>query len=169
VAHERPGFEGSEVVSETIAEATGTFVLATTDVRAGDVLVAEGPLHASLRMPMPSGGELRVTLVARRRALLERLVAWARRRGAPFDLSPDPTPEHVRRVAFAGQSPDVMRGGGDRDADNVRIQAWAGAVERAAYGGEPIDARREAEVDELAPDRPRPDVSGGRGPGPRAR
>jgi hypothetical protein len=34
---------------------------------------------------------------------------------------------------------------------NASIQAWADAVERAAYGGEPIDARRESEVDGLAP------------------
>jgi hypothetical protein len=169
VAHERPGFERSEVVSETLGGDDGTFTLEARDVRAGDVLVAEGPHHGSLRMPMPSGGELRVTLIARRRALLERLVTWARRRGVPFDVAPEPTPEHVRRMALADPSPagfpGAARAGADANVDNVRIRAWAGAVEQAAYGGEAIDARREAEVDALAP----PELGGGRGMGPRAR
>jgi hypothetical protein len=173
IAHERPGFESSRVVWETMSDPTGAFVLPATDVQPGDQLVAEGAWHASMRMPMPTGGELLVTLIARRRALLERLVAWARRRGAPFDAVPEPTPEHVRRVAGRTRGVGGAGGaGGERGPDgppvgsphvrNVAIEAWAGAVERAAFGGEPVDAHREAEVDGLAP----PDASG---PGPRAR
>jgi hypothetical protein len=162
VAHERPGFERSQVVTETVADDAGNFVLSAQGLQPGDLLVSEGPQHVVRRMPMPTGGELRVTLIARRRALLERLVAWARRRGAPFDTSPEPTPEHVRRMAFAGQhgSPGAAR---DIHGDSVRIQAWAGAVEQAAYGGEAVDARREAEVDRLAPQA----HEGGLGPRPR--
>ena len=38
-------------------------------------------------------------LVLRKRALLDRLVEWARRRGLPYDARPEPTPGHVRRAA----------------------------------------------------------------------
>jgi hypothetical protein len=139
VAVERPGFEHAEALGEAISDEAGLFVLAPIEARPGDVLVAEGPLHARMRQPVPPHGEIRVALVARRRALLDRLVAWARRRGRPFDARPDPTPAHVSRMARSG---DV-------------VKEWAEAVERAAYSGAAVDAEREAEVDRLAP----PDAS----------
>jgi len=46
------------------------------DVHPGDLLVAEGTLHAGLKRPLPPAGELDVALVLRRRAVLDRLVAW---------------------------------------------------------------------------------------------
>ena len=85
-----------------------------------------------------------MVLVSRRRALLDRLVGWARREGRPYDAHPEPTPGHVQRMARSG--------------DEAR--AWAEAVERAAYSGDAIDAQREAEVDRLAPG------DGSRAPGP---
>jgi len=146
LAIERPGFERSTIVVETVSDAAGAFSFGKAEIRPGDQLVAEGPWHGHLRLPMPPGGNLLVTLVARRRALLDRLVAWARRRGRPFDGTAEPTPAQIRRAARAmGQ--DALAAANV----NASIQAWADAVERAAYGGEPIDARRESEVDGLAP------------------
>jgi hypothetical protein len=104
----------------------------------GDELACEGPLHGQLRRPMPEPGELDVALVLRKRALLDRLVAWARRRGLPFDARPEPTPGHVRRAA----------------AGEFTVARWADAVERAAFGGQVVDSRVEGEVERLAPDQP---------------
>jgi hypothetical protein len=136
---ERPGFRSTVIVAETVSDASGGFVLVSGDVLPGDRLVVEGPLHARVRMPMPPCGELKVTLIARRRALLDRLVTWARSRGRPFDAKPEPTPGHVRRAARMGE-------GGE-----AGIKEWAEAVERAAYGGGAVGAEAEAEVDRLAP------------------
>jgi hypothetical protein len=136
---ERPGFQSAVIVAETASDAGGSFVLVAGDALPGDRLVVGGPRHARVRMPMPPCGEFHVSLVARKRALLERLVTWARHRGRPFDARPDPTPGHVRRAAR------IAEGG------EAGIQEWAEAVERAAYGGGPIDADAEAEVDRLAP------------------
>jgi hypothetical protein len=135
VALERPGFERAEIVADTTSGPNGAFVLAPVEVKPGDRLMAEGPLHGVHRTPAPPFGEVRVVLVSRRRALLDRLVGWARRKGRPYDAHPEPTPGHVQRMARSG--------------DEAR--AWAEAVERAAYSGDAIDAQREAEVDRLAP------------------
>jgi hypothetical protein len=146
LAIERPGFERSTIVVATVSDAAGSFSFGKAEIRPGDQLVAEGPWHGHVRLPMPPGGDLLVTLVARRRALLDRLVAWARRRGRPFDATPEPTPAQIRKAARA-VGPDALGAA----TVNASIHAWADAVERAAYGGEPIDARRESEVDGLAP------------------
>jgi hypothetical protein len=121
-------------------DSDGAFVLAPVAVQPGDRLVAEGPLHGALQLPPPAFGEIRIALVSRKRALLDRLVAWARRRGRPFDAQPEPTPGHVQRMARPGDA----------------VKVWADAVERAMYSGGAIDARSEAEVDRLAPGDPSP-------------
>jgi hypothetical protein len=140
IAIERPGFERAEMVASASSDADGAFVLAPVDVQPGDHLVAEGALHARLRVSVPPFGEIRVALVSRRRALLERLIGWARRKGRPYDARPEPTPGHVQRMSRSGEP----------------VRAWAEAVERAAYSGDAIDAAREAEVDRLAPGDPPP-------------
>jgi len=132
---ERRGFEHVSVVALAASDPQGRFALEAIALLPGDELVAEAPFHAMLRATLPPTGELRVALVLRRRALLDRLVAWARHRGGQFDARPDATPGQVRRAA----GPDI---------DLVR---WASAVERAAYGGEVVDQRAHHEVDRLAP------------------
>lgn len=135
VSFERPGFDGDQLLTAT-TDAEGRFELPPPDaVRTGDRLRAEGPLHGALVQAAPPSGELRIALMTRKRALLDRLVAWARQRGRPFDGPPEPTPEHVRRAA---------------EGDGA-VSEWAAAVEHAAYAGLPVDASREAEVDKLAP------------------
>jgi hypothetical protein len=135
ISLERPGFERSMVVAEATSDAEGAFALSPAGVLPGDRLVAEGVLHGVHRVPAPPFGEVRVALVSRRRALLDRLVGWARRMGRPYDAHPEPTPGHVKRMARSGDA----------------ARAWAEAVERAAYSGLAVDAQREAEVDRLAP------------------
>jgi hypothetical protein len=135
VAVERPAFEGVEVLAEVLSDTEGSFVIPPVELRPGDQLLAEGPLHGMLRRPMPPPGELDVALVLRKRALIDRLVNWARRRGKPFDSRPEPTPGHVRRAAAA----------------DLAVARWADAVEEAAYGGGVVDAEAERRVDELAP------------------
>jgi hypothetical protein len=136
VAIERPGFRGVEVLARAKSDEAGVFVLPAMDVHPGDLLLAEGPVHSALRRPLPSAGELDVALVLRKRALLDRLVAWARRRGRPFDGRPEPTPGHVRRAAAA----------------ELGVARWAEAVERAAYGEGLVDEEAQRAVDRLAPD-----------------
>jgi hypothetical protein len=135
IAIERPGFDGVGVVVETTSNLSGGFAIGPVDVRPGDQLVVAGLWHAPLRRAVPSSGDVAVALVTRKRALLDRLIAWARRRGSPYDDQPDATPGHVRSVA-AASSP---------------IARWADAVERAAYGGGPLDERGQSAIDDLAP------------------
>ena len=135
---QRPGFERAEVIADAYANDHGRFEL-RADTRPGDELSIEAPFHAGLKQPMPPCGELEISIVLRKRKLLDRLVAWARLRGRPFDARPEPTPGHVRRAA----------------GEDLATARWADAVERAAYGGGQVDARTEAEVDRLAPAAPK--------------
>jgi hypothetical protein len=85
-------------------------------------------------------GELQISLVSRRRTLLRRLVEWAKRRGAPFDASPEPTPAYIKRMA----------------GEDARTARWAGAVENAAFGLEAVDSALETEIERLNHEADRP-------------
>lgn len=153
VAVERRAFDRLATVVQTWTGDDGRFALPQAMVAPGDELVAEGRAHAEVRRPLPPPGILEVALVLRRRAVLDRLVAWARGRGAPFDAKPEPTPGHVRRAA----------------GSEFTVARWADAVERAAYGGGVVDASAEADVERMAPAPPaapgdRAGEPGGRGP-----
>ncbi len=133
---ERGTFEGRNVLLSVGTEADGSFRLGGLEGLVGDEQMSvEGPLHARLVQPLPPPGELSIALVLRRRALLARLVTWARRRGRPFDVKPEPTPGHVRRAA----------------ADDFTTAAgpmpWSA---RSSVGGE-VDARMEGEIERMAP------------------
>ena len=141
IALERAGFSQVEVIASTSANEAGRFELRVDGVLPGDFLVVEGPFHSALRKAHPGPGELEISLVLRRRALLERLVTWARLVGKPFDQRPEATPGHVRRVAA------------DDPRNDPGTAEWADAVERAAFGHGPVDGRLEAEVDGLLPAR----------------
>lgn len=143
---ERGTFEGRNVLLSVATEPDGSFRLGGLEGLVGDEQMAvEGPLHARLVQPLPLPGELSIALVLRRRALLARLVTWARRRGRPFDVKPEPTPGHVRRAA----------------ADDLRTARWADAVERAVFGGGEVDARMESEIERMAPAEPGPPAARG--------
>lgn len=138
---ERGTFEGKNMLASVGTDANGAFELPHIEGLVGNEQMAvEAPLHARLVQPMPPAGELSIALVLRRRALLGRLVTWARRRGRPFDVKPEPTPGHVRRAA----------------ADDFQTARWADAVERAVFGGGEVDARMESEIERMAPPEPHP-------------
>lgn len=131
----RPAFDREQVLARTTSDADGKFKLVHEEVRSDDELVVDGPLHTSLRQSPPPSGEIVVALVLRKRKLLERLVAWARLRGTPFDVKPEATPGHVRRAA----------------GEDFPTARWADAVEKAAYGGAALDEAAEAEIERLEP------------------
>jgi hypothetical protein len=131
-------FEGERTVAETETDETGSFALGV-DAPEGAKLVVEGELHATYQQVLPPPSLLRVALVTRRRALLDRLVKWARTRGGQFDGVKEPTPGHVRRVASRTAAPEV--------------EAWARKVENAAFGPEPVTRTLE---DDVQRDEPRP-------------
>lgn len=133
IALERRGFATVVVVSRTVADETGAFTLEAVEVSPGDHLAVEGRLHSRMSRAAPPFGILDVALVSRRRAVLSALVRWARRKGPPFHLPPETTPEHVMRVA----------------ADSAATARWAHAVERVAFGPGEVDARVETEVTAL--------------------
>jgi hypothetical protein len=124
------------VVVETTSEATGEFRLPVATANSGDFLTVESPLYAPLRRALPNPGDLEVSMLLRRRQLLDVLISWARKRGGRFDALPEPTPGHVRRAAGSEES---------------QIAAWADLVESTVYRGAPVDARAQADVDRIAP------------------
>ena len=130
---ERSGFTSAALVSQTLTDEKGAFVLPAFSRSPADHLVVQSRLHVELRQPLPPAGELSIQLVSRRRALLDRLVAWARVRLRDH-ARVEPTPAQVRRRA-----PDF------------EVKRWAEATERAVFGPEEVDAVAEREVDHLAP------------------
>ena len=136
---ERGTFQGRAVLVSVGTDEAGAFRLPGLDGLVGDEQMAvEAPLHARLLQPLPPPGELSIAVVLRRRAVLARLVTWARRRGRPFDVKPEPTPGHVRRAA----------------ADDFQTARWADAIEKAVFGGGDVDARTEGEIERMAPQEP---------------
>ncbi|NUP10085.1 MAG: carboxypeptidase regulatory-like domain-containing protein [Polyangiaceae bacterium] len=115
-----PAFDGRGELARAVTDKEGTFAIDLDDVPKDARLVVEGELHATYEQPLPAPSVLRVALVTRRRALLDRLVRWARARGTPFDSSKEPTPGHVRRVA--------ARTGAQA------VEQWASQVEEVAFG-----------------------------------
>jgi hypothetical protein len=75
-------------------------------------------------------GVIELSLISRRRALMDRLVRWAERRGKPW-LRPtaEPTPAEIAATASLEAEPDVER--------------WARGLERLAFGPVPPDAASE--------------------------
>ncbi len=133
---EASDFRGTEVLASDFVNDQGEFKLPALSLANRPDIVVDAPLHASLRKPLPAAGVLEIALVSRKRALLDRLVEWARLRGKPFDARPEPTPGHVLRAAVPESAP----------------ARWAAATEAAAFGPDPVDGRAEAEIDALKPD-----------------
>lgn len=150
---ERGTFEGRAILASVETDANGRFTLPGIGSIAGDeTIVVEARLHARLAQDLPAPGEIAIAVAQRRRAILARLVSWARHRGPPFDTRPEPTPGHVRRAA----------------SGELATARWADAIEQAVFGPGEIDAGVEQDIERLAPeerkgpDRPPADV--GRAP-----
>ncbi|WP_437784930.1 carboxypeptidase regulatory-like domain-containing protein [Sorangium sp. So ce1097] len=136
-----PAFDGSGVVARAVTDDGGEFSIEAPH-RSDAKLVVRAATHSSYEQALPPPSKLGIALVTRRRAVLDRLVRWARRQGAPFEGPPEPTPGHVRRAASRAQQHDVER--------------WATRIEHAAFGPEPVDERVEQE---LGTSEPKPGVS----------
>jgi hypothetical protein len=101
-----------------------------TSFPSGTMVEVSAPYHATLTAPLPPPGVIELSLVSRRRALLDRLVRWAERRGKPWmRQSGDPTPAHVAVIASSEAEPNVER--------------WARGLEQLAFGPNPPDAASE--------------------------
>ncbi len=130
-----PSLDGPGIILDTVSDDDGTFAFELGERPDAAEIVAEAPLHSQQRRALPAAGELRIALVTRRRAVVQRLVQWARVRGKPYDHQPDPTPAHVRRNA-AGREP---------------VEVWARGVEQAAFGAAPVDAGVERHLHDVEP------------------
>jgi hypothetical protein len=139
---ERPSFKGRDVLAATFSHDGGRFELRCDSARKGDRLLVSAALHSTLERTLPDRGELEVVLVQRRRALLDRLVAWALAEGSPFRGPPEPTPGSV---AFEARRA--------RDVQARGAESWARAVEGAAFGPDPVSAEVESEIEKIAPHR----------------
>jgi hypothetical protein len=126
-----PSLQGDGVVARATSDERGEFDLDAKH-RADARLVIDAPAHTKLEQALPLPGVLRIALVTRRRTLLERLVRWAQRAGAPFDAQPEPTPGHVRRAAYRSQDEEV--------------EEWARGVESAVYGPATVDEQLESQL-----------------------
>jgi hypothetical protein len=137
VIHVRvPSFAGDGVIASGSSDATGSFLLSGAHV-AGARIHVNAKHHSPLDASLPSSGRLQISLITRRRALLDRLVSWARSRGAPFDGSrSEPTPADVRLAAReVGES----------------VEVWTARVESAAFGPSPVDEATEQAIRSLEP------------------
>jgi hypothetical protein len=108
----------------------GAFRVQTATFGEGTLVEVTSPFHATLTAPLPPPGVLELSLISRRRALMERLVRWAERHGKPWiRASAEPTPAEVAAVASNEAEPEVER--------------WARGLERLAFGPSPPDAASE--------------------------
>jgi hypothetical protein len=139
-----PAFEGDGVAARASTDEKGAFSIegASISSSSGARLVVESDAHSTYEQALPPPSVLSVALVTRRRAMLDRLVRWARRQGAPFDGPPEPTPGHVRRVAARSNIGDV--------------EAWAQNVEHIAFGPDVVDEQAEQHVRATEPKGGRP-------------
>lgn len=130
----RRTFQGDGVVASTQSDEEGQFVLPPLDDTddEGAVIEVAARWHSRHSAPLPAPGVLVLELVSRRRALLQRLVEWAAKRGSPWTASGEPTPGHVARTAEQESNSDIAR--------------WALETEEAAYGPNRPDAAAEERV-----------------------
>ena len=143
-----PAFAGDGVVSEAATDENGSFQLAHVDEAAvqGARLRISAKWHAALVRPIPPAGFVAIQLVSRRRALLERLVEWARRRGGVWTDRAEPTPGEIASRARQRREPAVA--------------TWADAVQEGAYGPDPLDEPRESAIRDREPPFGEPNVKG---------
>jgi hypothetical protein len=129
-----PAFGGDGIVRSIEADRDGCFSLDHSQSFGveGARMQTSARWHSSLTRPLPPPGEIIITLVSRRRALLERLVEWTNFRGRPWKQAGDATPEQVATLAR------------QRRAQGVEV--WARAIENAAYGPTPVDEQAEEQV-----------------------
>jgi hypothetical protein len=121
-----PGSHGP-VLLQARTSSDGAFEVSAAAFPPGTLVEVAAPFHATLRALLPVPGVLELSLVSRRRALLDRLVRWAEQRGKPWTgPSGDPTPAQIIEAAAGEGEPQVER--------------WARGLEHLAFGPTPPDA-----------------------------
>jgi len=122
------------ILAESLAEADGTFRFSAKHTAGAATLTVQAPFHRESQISVgPASGAIRVTLLSRRRGVLDDLVTWARNRNESANRR-EPTPAEI-----------ALKG------TNSAISAWASAVEAAGFSEAPLDAEREAAVGALRP------------------
>ncbi len=126
-----PAFSSNSVAANARTDAAGEFELGHVDYAGaeGSRFRIEAEWHTTLERPVPRPGSIAISMVSRRRSLVERLVKWTQRKGRPWSSDGGATPRHVIGVAESRANPEVAR--------------WASAVEQAAYGPQAPDADTE--------------------------
>jgi hypothetical protein len=123
-----PSFERPEPSLELTTDEHGEFHIEFDQAAAseGTQLHVSSHAHSALVRTMPPQGQVVIQLVSRRRAVLDGLVGWAKRRGQPWTLQQgEPTPGDVARTA--------------RHHGDDTVERWAAGVEDAAFGPTPPD------------------------------
>lgn len=135
-----------------VSDAQGYFALPPLreTIPEGAQLRVTARLHGDLQRPLPPQGRVAVALTLRKRALLERLVRWARAAGPPWYRATEPTPGEVADVALRR---------GDHDT-----ALWAEGIQNAAFAGSDVEEHHEAALRAREPawqqSAPRPDRHG---------
>jgi hypothetical protein len=125
-----PNAASGRVLLQVRTTSDGSFRVEGSTFPEGTQVEVTAPLHATLTAPLPVPGVLELSLISRRRALIERLVRWAERQGKPWLRSNgEPTPAQIAAVAANEAEPEVER--------------WARGLERLAFGPTPPDAAAE--------------------------
>lgn len=118
------------VLAQARTSTDGAFHIESSSFPADTQVEVTAPFHATLTAALPVPGVIELSLVSRRRALLDRLVRWAERRGKPWTRGfGEPTPTHIADVAANEAEPEVER--------------WARGLEHLAFGPTPPDAASE--------------------------
>ncbi|HEX3774516.1 MAG TPA: carboxypeptidase-like regulatory domain-containing protein [Polyangiaceae bacterium] len=122
-----PAFDGQGVLRSAQSGADGSFAIEGA-VGPGAALEVRAPWHVALAAPMPPPGQIVLSLVSRRRSLLARFATWTRG-DAEWGQQREPTPGEVARKAARSE-----------------VAAWAGAVNEAAFGPDPLSEAKEQAV-----------------------
>jgi hypothetical protein len=118
---EVPGVDVARVLARATSRGDGGFELSRVDAPQETArLIVRASSFSELRQQLPPLGEMRISLVERRRSLLMGLTRWAKEMGRPWMGTSEPTPAHVADVA--------------RQQERHATRAWARDVEQAAYG-----------------------------------
>jgi hypothetical protein len=127
-----PSLRDESPAVSTVTDAEGQFVLPSLreTIPEGAQLRVSSRLHSDLLRPLPPQGRVALVLTSRKRALLERLVRWARAAGPPWHRSSEPTPGEVADVALRR---------GERET-----ALWAEGVQAAVFAGEHVEEHHEA-------------------------
>lgn len=121
----RPALSTDDAILLQLAIGPDGFFDFTLDmpVPEGCTIEVRSPAHTTERRRLPPPGVLRIHLSTRRRTILSRFAAWARRRRRGSSAG-EPTPQDVA----------------NHHADRPEVASWAHAVDRAAFGPTASDA-----------------------------